>query len=313
MQRVPAFSSGGNPFGQYNSMTTNTEIAMRAGYHNFNQAFTPNQPMIDRPDFRNKNDVIHNNLGDNLLQEHISEFQVHVDTFDRSLNVYPSPFKFTITFGGTGKEVFRSKKNFKSGTTSKDDDEFVVDATPGPVINRRFKNVKYVKLFSLFLPKTTHLIINDKGEYECVCDPCKQPTKYKYLIVKIKELASRYMLSSNSVIGDDGFIVYPDKTAGNNHIIWTPLAGSRIYTNADLGNLERLTIQVLDPQGKPLVFINDTTGKEVDFTILIQKNPSVPDSQVTSLRKLYPNLQCTISFMLGIVENEINTSTKFED
>lgn len=58
-----------NPFGKYTQMTY--PIQENANIHNFGKAFQERQPMIERQNFKNQNNVWHNNLNDNLQSEFV--------------------------------------------------------------------------------------------------------------------------------------------------------------------------------------------------------------------------------------------------
>lgn len=216
-------------------------------------------------------------------------------------------------FGGSGSQTFRKKVIVKPENGSSQQeyyDKIEVQGTPGPTIQREFKNVKYVKLDYLILPKTFTLIPTSSGEYELSTDPNDMITRYKYLIVKINEISSQHIMSTNRSIGNDCFIVYPDKLlGGDNNSIWISSNGSRIFTNGLLGNIKKLTITIMDPNGNVLTVVDGTTGKEVDLKVI---DSDCDDSQTYSLKCLHQYLQINISMLFGVVENEINTVTKFE-
>src|SRR5438067_914945 len=116
-------------FNRHQDPQINTKSVTRNiknNFSNFDTSFTENVPLIDRPDFLNNNKVLHNNLNANLLSEQITNYYIYIDSRDRTIKVYPSPFKFTVQFGTVGQ---RSKYCCPG-----DDDEF--QGTPNPIINR---------------------------------------------------------------------------------------------------------------------------------------------------------------------------------
>ena len=88
-------TSGGNPFGEFNSISTNSMA--NQNINNFNTAFRSNGPVIEKQDYRNRNNLIHNNINENLLVEQIIEYTLNIDSMDRSLTAYPNPFNFSVT------------------------------------------------------------------------------------------------------------------------------------------------------------------------------------------------------------------------
>lgn len=94
------------------------------GYYNYDQAYANQQNIIDKQDFTNKGNVIHNNLGQNLLSEHVSEYKLKINSIDRNVSSYPSIFKQRIMF----------------------------DDSCG--LLRSFKNVKYISIDTIVLPRS---------------------------------------------------------------------------------------------------------------------------------------------------------------
>lgn len=316
MQRFNKPTSGGNPFGNFNSITTNN-MPVNNGPNNFNSAFQVNTPFIEKADFRNKNTLLHNNVNENLLLEQIIEYNLNIDSKDRSLVAYPNPFDFTVTFGGHGSVVENKtvlkKTPLSLGAVNEskyESKKIVYEGTPGPVINKRFKNVKYLRLDYVILPKTNIIKKNDgslvSSEYldDCISedDKDKLTYKYKYLILRINEIRSDKILGTNKNLENDIFILYPDKLMGKNHIMWLPTSGSRNYKNSDLENITRLTFEILTPKGDVLC-IFDENGNKIN-----------PSSETDELIKecVEENMQVSLAVIMGVVENELNTNTKFE-
>ena len=160
MQKFNKPTSGGNPFGNFNPITTNN-MPLNNGLNNFNSAFQVNAPFIEKQDFRNKNTFLHNNINENLLLEQIIEYNLNIDSKDRSLTAYPNPFDFTVTFGGHGQvienKITLKKKSSDLGAINEskfENKKITYEGTPGPIINKKFKNVKYLRIDYLILPKT---------------------------------------------------------------------------------------------------------------------------------------------------------------
>lgn len=290
-------------FNNFNGMSNITNT-----FSNFDKSFLSNQQIIGKNDFKNKNDLIHNNLSDNILFEKISDYQINVDSNDRKINVYPNPFKFTVNFGGSGSQVLNTKNTNKYKDDKIDDTYF--EGTPGPVIDRKFKNVKYIKIDYLILPRIIKLC-NSNGKYEFETNETNSClTSFGYLILKINEMSSSRILGTNNLLSDNSFVLYPDKTLGNDYIMWVTSIGSKFFNNSNLGNLDKLTISILTPNGKQLAFI-DSKGKDIDFRILYDNKRTCTEHP--SLDNILPKLRCFISFIVGVVENELNTLTKYDN
>jgi hypothetical protein len=299
-------SSDGNPFGNFNSMATNN---FNNGTNNFNNAFTTNQPFIEKMDYKNRNNLLHNNVNENTLVEQIIEYTLNIDSEDRSLIAFPNPFYFTVTFGGHGsvteKKVF-VKKNFNQSYTvnesKKETKTIQYDGTPGPIINRKFKNIKYIRIDYLILPRTNIIVENQQNYCLTPLDINKLTYKYKYLLLRINEIKSDTILGTNKNLENDVFILYPDKIMGENHIMWLPTIGTRTYKNSNLENLNKLTFEILTPKGEK-IFVLDSNGNHI--------NPNnIENEKIKNC--VLDNIQVNIALVLGVVENELNTNTKFD-
>jgi hypothetical protein len=319
MHRQHPFSTGGNPNGSFNSITSNT-MSQNMGnksYYNFRNSFAHNQPLIEKPDFQNRNNVIHNNMGETLLNEQIIEYQLHVDSKDRTVTTYDNPFKFVVSFGGVGRKTHRKKVKRKTADGKEyyeTTEEYISDGTPGPIISREFKNVKYIKLDYVILPRTLYITKDPSGNYIKSENNTLNLARNKYLIVKIKELGSNKIASTNSVIGDDSFLIYPDKFLGTDNVLWITSYGSRIFNNSLLGNISRLTFQILTPNGEVLTPYDSELNKEIVFADFEKDSSSKYSTEEfnTIKNEIIPDLQCNISLLMGVVENELNISTKYE-
>ncbi len=339
MRKFNQPTSGGNPFGNFNAITTNN--MPNNNINNFNTAFAINQPFIEKMDFRNKNNLLQNNVNENTMLEQINEYYLNIDSIDRSIQAYPNPFNYTVTFGGIGatkdKKMYQ-KRNFDiNGTMNENKFDILslnkngelrdnsklkpfqkgimYEGTPGPIINRKFKNVKYLRIDYIILPVTNILsdaLIASPSSSDCGCnnnesclsmkDEHKLSYRYKYLILRINEIRSDKILGTNKNLESDTFILYPDKIMGANHIMWLPTNGTRTYKNSILENLNKLTFEILTPKGDQIAIL-DNQFNEVNINNI-------------ETEKLYncveENMQTTISIVLGVVENELNTNTKFD-
>lgn len=327
MRRFNQPTSGGNPFGNFAPITSNN-IPVNCGPNNFNNAFmTVTTPFIEKQDYRNKNNFLQNNVNENLLLEQIIEYYLNIDSIDRSLPAYPNPFRFTVTFGGYGATIDRKtflKKNVDTYGTQNESKKYTksisYEGTPGPVINKKFKNVKYLRLDYVILPRTNVIIrencisgisdgeiISGSGDSDINCCLSENQSdriayKYKYLILRINEIKSDKILGTNRNLENDVFILYPDKIMGSNHIMWLPTSGTRTYKNSILENINRLTFEILTPEGEELN-IRDENNNIIN--IINESNEKVSDC-------IDKNMQMNLAVVMGVVENELNTNTKFE-
>lgn len=303
-------NNGSNPFGNFNPMTTNTQMNMSSGSNHFAQAYSMPMSVIPRPDFRNTNTTLHNNLSDDLLLEQVQEYYINIDSADRKTATYPNPFRFTVTFNSTGSSSV--------GAVSSRNGKKYYEGTPGPVIDMPFKNVKYIKLDYVILPKTPRLDFTNEEATACNPELCKLTSdedyffsSHKYLVLRIPELESQHIMGTNKNISRDSFILYPDKFMGKNHLMWLTTWGNRIFESSKLGNLDRLTFELLDPDGNQFV-LSDNSNNEININT-DERFSCTPEKPETNQYNKYiaKNMQMSISLIVGVVQNELNTSTKY--
>lgn len=295
----PPYSQQHNPFGQYQQNTYN--IARNAQYNPLGPAFAEGQIMLNKLDFRNQGNVLHDNLKDDLLHENIIEYTINIDSFDRNISSYPDPFHFVCTFGAIAggmiqREEYIDYSHKEKGT------QIISEKMPGtsmPYIRRKFSNVKYIKLECASLPLYSN-IVYDAGTLSWIFDTSSTLTKDRFVVLKIKELDSHKVHSTGPVTDGYGFILVPDTipTGSNYFTAVPPNITSKIFIFKDshLGNLERLTIDFTDSFGTPLKYSN--------------LDSNVPISDIRNPKYKYS--QPHITFTVGVVENELHTDTKFD-
>ena len=84
--------------------------------------------------------------------------------------------------------------------------------------------------------------------------------------------------------------------------MWLPTSGTRSYKNSLLDNIKKLTFEILTPKGE-LLYIFDSSGKVINPAD--DTNPCLYDC-------VNENIQINLALVFGVVENELNTNTKFE-
>ena len=100
-------NSNGNPCGNFNQMTTNMQKNM--GINKFPNSHVPNQPIIETIDYTNYNELTHNNVAPDVLDEHIIEYRINIDSLDRDISVYPDPFSFKVKFNPPSSGTVRTE------------------------------------------------------------------------------------------------------------------------------------------------------------------------------------------------------------
>lgn len=314
----PRGGMSGNPMDNFNQLSTNTKMLMNnhPSMSNFNQAYNKEHPMIEPLDYTNQNDMLHNNVGGIVLDEHVVEYRVNIDSLDRDIEIYPDPFNFTVKFNPPPSGSVRTEVN-KNGNLTTVKDFF--KGPPKPHISKEFRNVKYVKLDNIVLPQFSNIKKDDEGDIEF--DKKSWLVDDRYVSLVVNELDCNRVFSTS----DDNLrenpktgemirapspyaIIFPDKLLGKSYYTGTPYYGSKIYNNSLLGNLSSLTVQIYDSCGVPLKYDGLFSAKELEKA----KAEGNPIPRTDLRHPLNKKIQIYVTFVIGVVESQINTNTKFE-
>lgn len=307
----------GNPFANFNPLSTNKKNLMDnlPNMSNFDLAYKTNNHIIEPIDYDNKNDILHNNIARNVLDEHVVEYRINIDSLDRDINIYPNPFNFKVKFNPPSGGITRSE-SIKNGVLESVNQ--YINGPPRPHINKEFKNVKYIKLDNIILPQYSNLILED----DIVdFDPDSFLVDDRFIALVIEELnCNRIFCTSDGsmrINPNTGFMntpprpfahIFPERLLGKNYYTGTPYYGSKIYLNSLLGNINSLTIKLYDSCGTLLKYNNQLTQAELEHEKECGNEINVNDLR-HPLNKL---TQVHLSFIVGVVESQINTNTKFE-
>jgi hypothetical protein len=309
----------GNPFGRFNNLSTNTQNLMQNLPHmsNFNKAYHPNTPLIEQHDYSNHNELLHNNINSTVLDEHIVEYAINIDSVDRDINVYPDPFKFTVKFNPPSRNIIQTEKpiDYKNKSKGTRIEETVFEGPPGPYICKEFRNVKYIKLTGIILPQCKK---NFRKEEDCKCEDLL--INDRFIILRIKELEDdtgvrTYNTGDSSVRFDSSgksfsypkpfCIVYCDKLIGKKYYSGSVKNGERVYNNSQLGNIKQLTFEFFDSFGVPIKTNGITSGKDLN-------NCDCDKDEEEQHSKNNQKPQVHLSFVIGVAEAQVNTNIKFE-
>jgi hypothetical protein len=248
-------------------MTTQTRA--NQGLFNFETAFTEHKPEIERPNYKNPNRLLHNNVGKIMLAEQIREYRININSADRNITTYPNQFNFKVKFGGVG--------------------------TNTPIIPRVFKNVKFIKLDEVRLPKAFHIEDSGGGNWVVSTGTDYQFINEMYVVVKIPEIGRNNVYGTRSSLSDNSFVLIYDKVLGEYYTDY--LTSNNVYSYPDDGliDLSNMTIQLMNVDGT-IYEIND---KSTSVAITDVRNP------------LNAKLQIGLSFIIGCMQNEIDTDTTY--
>jgi len=309
----------GNPFGNFNPISLGNVMKMEGKYSNFDQSFQKNEPLIEKIDYTNYNELLHNNVGATVLDETIIEYKINIDSLDRDIRYYPDPFSFKVKFNPPSPGTVRTEV-LKNGQLKTIND--YMPGPPRPHIGKEFRNVKYIKLDNIVLPQYSNIIFEetDNGP-KAVIDRDSYLIDDRYVALVIDELNCQTVYCTS----DDGLrvnpktgdlvtppvpfgIIFPDKLLGKVYYVGTPYYASKTYENSLLGNINTLTIQFFDSCGQKLKFDNLFTFE--DLIKADEKGKPIPISNIR--HPLNKNIQVYLSFIIGVVESQINNDTKFE-
>ena len=243
---------------------------------NFNNAFKNQATLIPPRDTKNYGNTIINNIGENIVNEVIMEYTLHIDSCDRDINLFPNPYQFAVSIGGAGSSTITHANNssINNINNSKNKNGFLFNTVsysgaPGPRIDTQFRNVKYIKLKYITLPRiisytyTSNININNRvyTPYGLTEKGATILGNYRYLIMRIKEIANDNFYSTNADIKNNCFILYRDSNyydAIND--LWIATQPIKIFYDDDLKNLSKMTIEIFlppNPQQQPV-----TTGTQ---------------------------------------------------
>lgn len=304
----------GNPMNNFNSMSTMEQERNNIVNNRFNDVYQTPNSIIERINYKNQNNLIHNNVGDTVLDEHVVEYRINIDSVDRDYSTYNNPFNFKVKFKPSSSSILRTE-TLKNGVLTNINEK--IQGSPKPHINREFKNVKYIKLDNIILPQYSNLIFDDP---DYIFDPDSYLIDDRYVSLVIPELEYNkiFCTSDDSQRYDpvEGFInppkpfahIFPEKLLGNVYYTGTPYYGSKIFNNSALGNINALTIQLYNSNGSILKYDNLLSFKEIEDS---QNTPN--PIEISDLRHpLNKKIQVHLSFIIGVVETQINTNTKYE-
>ena len=146
-------------------------------------------------------------------------------------------------------------------------------------------------------------------------------TNQRYLLLKIKELTNDRVLSTGNIVKSETIKLYYDVTLNQYYTSWTTNQNSYVFSNANLGNVKRLSFELYDSYGNQiLMYTSNNAGLNstpLNYNTLYTHDASGNiTGEVISLNNLnHPlnqNTQMAITLIFGVVENEINTNTQYD-
>jgi len=265
------------------------------GFYNYDQAFAVPQNLIEKTDFVNRGHVIHNNLGQLLLSEYVSEYKLKINSIDRNISNYPSIFKQRI----------------------------VLDDSCGFL--RSFKNVKYISIDSLILPRSFAIDINKIVIPDAALDSSKNLVNQSIVISDIYPANSKYMqnfnvsgnlsgsLTWNATVGTSGYftgslettsVTNFSNTINGSMYITQYDSGSSLYTGTFTGNVSN-SPETINGSFNGSIISGDVSG---NFVGSLSFNANALDSNThSSYARTHPYIYVKIEEMS--TDKNMGTST----
>ena len=257
--------------------------------------------------FTNKNDMMHNNLQNILLNEEIREYSVMIDSKDRNYQVYPDPFNYEVRFNPLPKS--REKINGK----------YVTYEEPAPTINDNFINVRYIKFENALLPLYTKIKLhkekNDDGDIikSWKVNKKKMLSDNFYTVLSLGgEYKDANYRSTNDVLSDSFAIIYYDSKKSNTHFMGTSKNGIKIFPQDQLAKIDKLKINFMDPYGVPLSCPHLDKKIKSNFVCNCENSDGDDDTDCFEHNlhhSLNPIFQNHIHFKIGVVEPRLSKKT----
>lgn len=275
------------------------------GSQNFgrlDEAYSMNGTLVGRPDFRNPKALLHDNLEENILDSHKSEYLIYIDGTDRDVVQYPNPFQFTVICNPIGERV----EILSNGSTLR------IKGDPDPVLQMKFQNVLTFEIETVILPKTN---VIDTTTYLMSTESSDQfESKFRYVILKIPEVISNKIQTTGSKIDQSSFLLvnYNDTTTTTQ--TWIPTFKHKKFGKFNAINISRMSLRLYDEFGNLLTPI-DTDGNMINLQTTLTTIKADADANPGDQAKqtLYKNLLTTISNMQMVysikivtIENELN-------
>lgn len=279
-----------NSFGNYPStFNSKKEILFngdepKAGFFNHN--------------FMNRNNLLHNNLENILLNEEIKEYSIIIDSKDRNYQIYTNPFSYKVRF-----DPLPTKK-----------EKTQIFEEPNPTIYESFKNVRYIKLEDVVLPfyttlKKTNRIVDDEEIETFRIDESKSLTDNLYVVVSIKEFSNINRRSTNDVLSSSFATIYYDTHINNTHYRGWTRNGIKVFDQDKLGEIKSLTIDFMDPYGNKLCAKHLNKNIKSPMECICEEEYEEDCFIHNIFHPLNPMFQHHLHFRVGVVEPSLNKKT----
>ena len=267
---------------------------------NVQQNFKDTKPILHNQDFTYKHNTLYDNMNSNLLSETLTEYRLNIDSYDRNIEIYPDPFKYVLSFA----PVLNSTNPLTDDYVLDEQEALIYSAEPSllmsyndklkrsnnPFITREFKNVKFIRIDNLVMPRFHTLVINNEWRYckkekscfirddfERLSDIVLSSQRYipdieacgilftdRFIMLKIEELNDGRNLATNT-INSQAFTIFPDRYQGIMYWRGNPYYAMRTWYDSALGNINRLSFEFYNSWGVPITLNTSSIDYETKF------------------------------------------------
>jgi len=263
-----------------------------------------NRMIFTNNNFDNKNEILHNNLNSNILDENIKEYSVLIDSKDRNYQTYPDPFHYQVILNPLPRS-----KNIVNGRK-------IIYEDPNPTIYGNFVNVKYIKLEEVILPFYNKIVehqefVDDKPMTKFKINTKEQLTENLYTVLDMDfggNFINTNYKSSNEVLSESFAIIYFSSKINDTHFRGITKNGNKIFPKDQLGKIDKLNINFTDPYGNPITCKH--VKKEIRSNLVCQCNSETEEDTICFKHNLFhplnPIFQHHLHFKVGVIEPGFN-------
>lgn len=290
---------------------------------NYQSAFTGGMigsMLVNKPDYANPHNNIHNNIGDRVLLEQLVDNKIFIDSYYRDHYRHYDPFKFTIKFNG-----IESKKEITALTVEGNVYDYCkyINGDTDIVFDRIFKNIRSVTINALILPYSINYVKKDDGSYDPSAHKLARHS-YKYVILKINELRNGRCFSNNPALGRESFIMKMDTDICIFNQIWIPLHNNISYFESNLKIVDRLNVEICNHRGERLITTLDGQPhnffldyrKTIDEGLHLQEQHNYDKlkellPKLNSLKNITEAISPELYLTFNTLESQIDTKPQF--
>lgn len=284
------------------SPLSQTQFRNSNKFGNFNSAYVPNTPIINQMSFESDHKFLHDNVNDITKEDNLFETSINIYSLDRDLSSYPSAFKFKTMFGQA-----QGKTERKSDGSS-----IRSQSAPAPTIDRVFKQIKYVVIESIILPRSISIDTSsgDPSLYVMNINTTYNLENKGFLVLNIQELEQvDTFAGTGNIVKNTSFLLIPDQELGKDRYLWKPVKKSVVYKRQYMKEITSLTTTIVDDQGNDITIVDENGNNFYpQFNELVSTSPTSSYPNIIYLNNV---MQSMFNIIFGILCIDVNTNTTY--